>query len=63
MKWNYDIYSVDEPTEKQKGSADLIEFERLLPIELYTIVREFGQIDTVFKLELIVDLQVYKIWK
>lgn len=59
--WNYEIYEIGSK-DKDKGQADLIEFERLLPSYLHTAIAE-NKNTKPFKLEVIENSKVYKVWR
>lgn len=59
--WNYEIYEVGT-NQKDNGKACLIDFERLLPPYLYSVVYQ-EQNTKPFKLEMISKNTIYKIWK
>lgn len=61
LMWNYEIYEIGSKV-KEKGKADLIEFERLLPPYLHLTVSK-NKHTKPFKLEMIKGLTVYKVWR
>ena len=58
--WNYEIYNILKK-DRDKGKASLIEFERLLPPHLHSLVYH-EQKTKFFQLVLIINNTVYKIW-
>lgn len=61
--WNYEIYEIGScENDKEKGKAGLIEFERLLPNYLQSVIYEEREAK-IFTLKMISKNTVYKIWK
>ena len=59
--WKYEIYEIGSK-DRDKGQADLIDLERLLPAYLQTVVAE-NKTTKPFKLEVIENCKVYKVWR
>lgn len=59
--WNYEIYEIGSK-DKDKGQCGLIEFERLLPPYLHLVLSE-NKSTKPFKLEVIEDSKVFRVWR
>jgi len=62
MKWNYEIYTIADKDDHELGKADIIDFERLLPLAMFDVVMGYGR-NSDFKMEVVTNGRVYKVWR